>query len=202
MNHRLAFVSIATVSLVFAACGLGSYQPPTGNGGEGGEGASVGGAGGDGGGGAITASGSGGNGGNGGNAGSGGVPGTGGGPGGNGGSGGGLPTCDENKPGCVTHCESDEVLVPACEGSTWVCPVGTIDRNICKSAGGCCSDVPRMQCPAGTRCINERCKEKLSLPFCFIDDDCPTMMPHCKGATVCACGQDCLLPDHPGECGL
>ncbi|WP_211365263.1 hypothetical protein [Polyangium fumosum] len=184
MNHRLHFGSIAILSVLFAACGLGSYQPPTGNGGEGGEGAGGGGTGsnGNGGSGTVTSSGVGGS-----------------GNGGNGGSGGSMPTCNDSKPGCVQHCESEVVAEPFCKGSTWVCPMGTIPRDVCKSAGGCCANTDP-QCPEGTRCINDRCKERLSFPSCFIDNDCPTSMPYCIGAQVCACMAECLLPDTPGTC--
>ncbi|MDI1431797.1 hypothetical protein [Polyangium sorediatum] len=187
MNHRLHFGSIAILSVLFAACGLGSYQPPTGNGGEGGEGAGGGGTGGNGNGGSgtVTSSGVGGS-GNGGN-------------GGSGGSGGSMPTCNDGKPGCVQHCDSDVVVEPFCKGSTWVCPMGTISRDICKSAGGCCANVDP-QCPEETRCINGRCKERLSFPSCFIDNDCPTSMPYCIGAQVCACMAECILSDTPGTC--
>ncbi|HVK64838.1 MAG TPA: hypothetical protein VM694_10200 [Polyangium sp.] len=190
MNHRLHFGSIAILSILFVACGLGSYQPPTGNGGEGGEGANggTGGRGGEGGEAVtVTGVGGGGNGGNGGNG------------GGNGGSGGGLPECNDNKLSCVQHCESEVVVDSFCKGSTWVCPMGTISRDVCKSAGECCATMPP-ECPEGTRCLNGRCKERLSPPSCFTDNDCPTMTPYCIGAQVCACLAECILPDTPGTC--
>ncbi|MDI1447892.1 hypothetical protein [Polyangium sp. 6x1] len=201
MNLRFGFVSIAIVAVGVAACGLGSYQPPSGNGGEGGEGASSGGTGGRGGdsGGVATASGVG-SGGNGGTGGSGGSAATGGGTGGNGGSGGNMSVCDGPKEGCTQYCEAEVVVEPTCHDSKWVCPMGTIERSVCKGAGGCCSDVPRSPCPIGTRCINDRCKEKLASPNCFVDDDCPAATPHCIGAQVCPCGADCVMPDKPGVC--
>ncbi|MDI3286040.1 hypothetical protein [Polyangium sp. 15x6] len=193
MNHRLAFVSITIVSLGLAACGLGSYQPPTGNGGEGGEGPSVGGAGGEGGGGAITASGSGsgGNGGNGGNGGSGGIPGT-------GGHGGSSVDCSgQIPPVCWYDCMPHMPANPECIAAAWVCPTGSTDASNCPMQSGCCTTPS--ECPATFTCVNKVCKEPLIPGECWSNANC-TEAEVCEGAMVCACGQDCFTEDTPGKC--
>ncbi|MDC3954751.1 hypothetical protein [Polyangium jinanense] len=189
MNHRLAFVSIATVSLVFTACGLGSYQPPTGNGGEGGEGTSVGGAGGTGGegGGAVTSSSVGGGAGSGGHG--------GGGTGGNGGSGGNCN--DQTPPVCLKDCMPNMLTNAECIGGAWVCPPGSAEASTCPMQSGCCTTPS--ECPAMFTCVNKVCKEPVLPGQCWTNGEC-TEAEVCEGAIVCACGDTCFTPDTPGKC--
>ncbi|MDC0749329.1 hypothetical protein [Polyangium mundeleinium] len=180
MNHRLYFGSIAILSVLFAACGLGSYQPPSGAGGEGGEGAN-GGTGGHGGEGgvAVTATGVGG--------------GTG--TGGNGGFGGSLPECNPVKmPVCLYDCMNSTPAQAQCIGDAWECPPGSSEASTCPK---CCKSA--LDCIAMFTCVNEVCKEPLLGGQCWSNADC-TEAQVCEGAVVCACGQDCTMPDTPGKC--
>ena len=179
MNHRLHFGSIAILSILFAACGLGSYQPPTGNGGEGGEGANggTGGRGGEGGV-AVTATGVGG-----------------GGNGGNGGVGGGMPECSPVKmPTCLYDCMNSTPAPAQCVGAAWECPPGSSEVSTCPK---CCKSAS--DCIATFTCVNGECKEPLIGGQCWSNADC-TEAQVCDGAMVCPCGQDCIIPDTPGKC--
>ncbi|MDC3954750.1 hypothetical protein [Polyangium jinanense] len=192
MNHRLGFVSIAFVSLMFTACGLGGYRPPSGNGGEGGDGE----------GGSAGSGGSGGGGGHGGVGGvggghaSGGMGGFGGGSGGDGGTGGVSVPCGAIGPTCRPTCQSAETVPAVCMSGTWECPEGSVDAATCPGLDECCESFS--DCPLTTTCVMNRCKEKLVLPKCWSDADC--LGGTCDGASVCPCNQMCFNPDTPGTC--
>ncbi|MDC0749330.1 hypothetical protein [Polyangium mundeleinium] len=196
MDHRLGFVSIAIVSLGLAACGLGNYEPPSGNGGEGGDDTGEGGSAGQGG----SSSSSGGTGG--GNGGTGGVGGGQGGSnagsGGNSGAGGGPIPCEGVGPTCAQTCQSGGIVDPLCVSGKWECPPGTIDMSTCPGVDGCCTK--ESDCPITNTCAANRCKEKVPLPKCWADVDC--VGGTCVGASVCPCNQTCFSPDTPGECKL
>ncbi|HVK64837.1 MAG TPA: hypothetical protein VM694_10195 [Polyangium sp.] len=196
MDYRLGFVSIAIVSLGLAACGLGNYEPPSGNGGEGGDGTGEGGSAGQGG----SSSSSGGTGGIGG--GHGGAGGIGGGQGGSnagsGGTGGGPIPCGVNKPKCAPHCQSVETKAPLCVSGTWECPEGTKDVSQCPGLDGCCEQ--DLDCPLLHTCAGGRCKGTPPVGQCWSDANC--VGGKCEGASICPCNQMCFSPDTPGECKL
>ncbi|MDI3286039.1 hypothetical protein [Polyangium sp. 15x6] len=180
MNHRLGFVSIAFVSLMFTACALGSYEPPSGNGGEGGDGEG----------------GSAGHGASGGNAGGGGTGGVGGGNNGSGGTGGVSVPCGAVGPTCKVSCQAGDTVPPVCMSGKWECPEGTVDISTCPGLDQCCQTTSN--CPLVATCVMNRCKEKVLLPKCWSDADC--LGGTCDGASVCPCGQMCFNPDTPGTC--
>ncbi|HVZ72633.1 MAG TPA: hypothetical protein VHJ20_09680 [Polyangia bacterium] len=128
-----------------------------------------------GGGGATSTGGSGGatsTGGSGGTTGSGGA--TGGGGSGGATGGGGAAGCTRVKGCCLTNadCSGDE----ECVGGG--CPTkGTATRGVCKA-------------------------KPTARAACWSNADCGALTPTCEGASVCACGEQCLLADKAGTCKL
>ncbi|MDI1447891.1 hypothetical protein [Polyangium sp. 6x1] len=191
MMYRLGFVSIAIVSLGLTACALGSYQPPSGNGGEGGENTGEGGSGGKGGGSASSSS-----------VGSGGTGGQGGGSSGStassGGTGGAPPImCNGEEPKCAISCQATASGEPICTSSGWKCPPGTVDLATCPGLNGCCEKT--LDCPLTFTCVATRCKPKpLDPGKCWSDLDC--VQGVCEGASICPCNVACFGEDMEGTC--
>ncbi|MDB4980085.1 MAG: hypothetical protein JWM82_837, partial [Myxococcales bacterium] len=79
----------------------------------------------------------------------------------------------------------------------------------CVHAKGCCAK--DADCAATEECVGAVCTLNVktsgvckTLPTtrtgCWKNADCPALTPTCAGASVCGCGQQCLLADKMGTC--
>jgi hypothetical protein len=134
-----------------------------------------------------------------------------------------LPACTATSGGtCVDKpggiCSAIAMPQCGCDGHTYGNTCERQSAGVSKLKDGpCeCTLTPPLSCcfsnddcrNSGGRCANATCSQGgagkcVPAPLagtCWIDRDCTAPMV-CKGASICGCGQTCIIGDRPGTCG-